>query len=97
MIIRKVFKITFLETGSHHWRLLILPFVGAFLALISFDMSESWFVFGNASYTAVFYTVFLLVLNWIGSSIRDKLFTRNVMELILLWPIKKEKRCFAYI
>ncbi|MFP4015597.1 MAG: hypothetical protein ACLFUI_01075 [Halanaerobiales bacterium] len=98
MIKKRAFKIreifSFLEVGGLYWRLLILPFIGAFISFLIFEVEVSLFVNNFLSSTAIFNTIFLFVLLWIGSSIRDKLFARNVINLILLWPISKRQKMF---
>ena len=90
---------SFLERGVFYWRLLILPFVGAFISFASYGLGdESIFVGKFLSFNAYFYTSFLFIVVWIGSSVRDRIFARNVMESILLWPISiKEKMFWLYL
>ena len=88
---------SFLEVGAFYWRLLILPLVGAFLSFLSFYMNEN-LTYGDGihflSFGAIFYTAFLFALLWIGSDVRDKIFARNAMDFILLWPISKREKLF---
>ncbi|TCT12219.1 hypothetical protein EDC18_11365 [Natranaerovirga pectinivora] len=92
--VKEIFS--FLEVGIFYWRLLILPFAGVFLFVVSFSISENiTFGKGVLSFSATFYTLFLLILGgWIGSFVRDKIINRNVIDLILLWPLNKRKKLF---
>jgi len=89
--------LAFLHVGSFYWRLLILPFVGAFMGFITYLFSADM-VDGNVgltlSFAAIFYTVFLFALWHINSSFQGHLFAQKIIDLIVLWPLAKRTKFF---
>ncbi len=89
------------HSGRFYWRLLVLPLSGAWLAIISFFFSTNNIertIPVPFSFAAVFYVTFLLYLWWVGSSLGDQLFGRQVIDLMLLWPLpKRSKQGWLYL
>ncbi|SEO06344.1 hypothetical protein SAMN04488134_103262 [Amphibacillus marinus] len=89
--------LAFLETGAYHWRLALLPLFGAGIAFISFEISEnatSGEIILPFSFAAIFYTVFLYILFWHGSLLSNRLFVKQVIALIIQWPISVRQKQF---
>lgn len=89
---------SFLRVGKFYWRLWSLPFMGFSLSFVAYQLSSDA-AHGERvlflSYNALFYTILLSGLAFIGSSIRDHLGGTKMLEQILLWPMEERKKMFV--
>lgn len=88
-------KLKFFGAGRFYWKLSILPFIGAFLAIITFILSLNGFPDDPIlpiSFNPLFFTVFLLLIFWIANQFQDKLLANNAINLYMLWPTNKRSK-----